>query len=86
MVGVVHSAYKVDLSKLFGLWGVTNGIISNLHGHGRVWVRGADMGLNALVIRPSRALARAGQGCGHGANCAYTLRKKRFLAMVRFFL
>ena len=31
-------------SKPFGLWGVTNGIEADLRGHGRVRVRGADIG------------------------------------------
>ena len=36
-------------SEPFGLWGVTNGIRANLHGHGHVRVRGVDMGFIARV-------------------------------------
>jgi hypothetical protein len=45
---VVRLACRVDLSH-FRLWGVTNGIGSDLHGNARVRVRGTDMGFIARV-------------------------------------
>jgi len=47
MIGVVRSVCRVDL-KLFGLWGIKNGIRADLRGHGRVQVRCADIGVHCV--------------------------------------
>ena len=53
----------------FGLWGVTNGIRADLHGHGRVWARGTDM---VFIARVGPAGCTAWHMCrhwGHGCVC-----------------